>query len=151
MPLYTFNYTSPVALGEARPITQVLQMPDRPPRGTRFYIRQVSATSTDSLANSFRFVNIFIPELMEKDNVQFVQYTADANGILRPSYTSPDGFRYYLTDPNTPLAVNVFPDLNLGRHFLQSHQLTLQVSPMATSTIFGSMYAFSVVVEWNTE
>ena len=153
MPLYTFNFTSPTALGEARSFRQELHMPDRPPRGSRFYIRQVSATSTDSFANSFKYVNVYIPELMgATEQTKFIHYTTDANGHIQLSATPFNGFRYFLSEATAqPFTLNVFPNLNLGRHHLTSNILTLEITPFSNTNILGKIYSYSVVVEWNTE
>jgi hypothetical protein len=153
MPLYTFNFTSPSALGEARTFRQELHMTDKAPRGSRFYIRQVSVTSTDSFANSFKYVNLYIPELMGvTEQTKFVNYTADANGSLQLSATPFDGFRYFLSDALAqPLTLNVFPNLNLGRHHLTSNILTLELTPFSNTNVLGKLYSYSVVIEWNTE
>lgn len=153
MPLYTFNFTSTVALGEARVITQSIELPDRPPRGARFYIRQVSAVSTDTFANSFKYINVYVPELMSRsDIVTFQHYETNASGTTVASHSPYPGFRYFLNDNvAVPYAFNAFPNLNLGRHFLESHYLTLQITPFATLTTLGKLYSFSVVIEWSSE
>ena len=153
MPLYTFNFTSPVVLGEAKTFRQELHLPVRPPRGSRFYIRQVSATSTDSFANSFKYINVHIPELMSgSEQIKFIHYTANATGTLQLSATPFDGFKYFLSDSVAqPFALNVFPNLNLGRHYLSSHTLTLEITPFSDTNVLGKLYSYSVVLEWNTE
>jgi hypothetical protein len=153
MPLYTFNFTSSIALGENRVFRQQLYLPDRPPRGARFYIRQVSASSTDSFPNSFKFVNVYIPELMGvTEQVKFVHYITDSNGQLQQGSAINPGFRYFLTDSTSiPFAINTFPDLNLGRHHLTSHSLTLELTPFNTPSSLGNLYSYSVVVEWTTD
>ena len=152
MPLYTFNFTSQQALGEAAALRQIIQLPDRPPRGARFYIRQVSATSTDSLANSFKYVNVYIPELMGvSDQTNFIHYTSNAAGTLTLSSNAVNGFRYYLDNPNTLITLNAFPNLNLGRHYLQSHTLTLELTPFSAPNVLGKIYSYSIVIEWTTE
>lgn len=153
MPIYTFNFTSNVALGESRVFTQKLYLQDRPPRGARFHIRQVSATSTNTFSNSFKFVNVYIPELMGvTEQVKFIQYTSDNLGNLQLGSASTPGIRYFLTDAvGTPFAINSFPNLNLGRHHLSSQYLTLQITPFNTPTTLGSLYSFSVIIEWDSE
>jgi hypothetical protein len=152
MPLYTFNFTSNAALGEARTFVQQIQMPVRPPRGARFYIRQVSATSTDSISTSFKYINVYIPELMGiTDQTNFIHYTSNANGTTTLSSNPYDGFRYYLDDTRPLLTINAFPNLNLGRHHIHSHTLTLQLTPFASPNVLGTLSSYSVVLEWSTE
>lgn len=153
MPVYTFNFTSTNVLGEAKVITQSILLPDRPPRGARFYLRQVSATSTSQYSSSFRFVSVYIPELMgTTEQVKFLEYNVDVNGNAVSVPPTP-GLRYYLNDIGaiSPLTLNVFPNLSLGRHHLSSHYLTLVFTPFASSTTLGNVYSFSVVIEWDTE
>lgn len=151
MPLYTFNFTSTTATGEARTFVQQIVLPDRPPKGARYFIRQVSALSTDTFANSFKWVNVYIPELMDiTDQCMFQTYDIVNNYPVIVN-TVP-GFRFYLTDPvNTPLAFNTFPNINLGRHHNHFFTLTVQVTPYLSPTQLGKLYSFSVVIEWDTE
>jgi hypothetical protein len=153
MPIYTFNFTSSSPTGEARVFRQPLYIPDKPPRGSRFHIRQVSATSTTTFANSFKFVNVYIPELMgTTEQVKFIQYTVDNQGTPQLGAANTPGIRYFLADGVTsPFALNVFPNLNLGRHHLTSQQLTLELTPFNTPSTLGSLYSYSVVIEWDTE
>jgi len=148
MPLYTFNFTSSEGLGESRVFTQTIALHNRPPRGARYYIRQVSATSTDTYANSFKYVNVFIPELMDNDHANFIQYTLNSNGFPQQVPTNP-GFRYYLNADSVTL--NAFPNLNLGRHHSDEYKLTLILTPYNTVTTLGKLYSYSVVVEWDTQ
>lgn len=152
MPLYTFNFTSSVSTGEARLITQQIVLPNRPPRGARYYIRQVSATSTNTFSNSFKWVHIYIPELMGiTDQCLFQTYTVSSTNVITPSI-EPKGFRFYLPDSTSqPFTMNTFPHLNLGRHHMNDHTLTLQLTPYRDVNTLGHIYSFSVVIEWDTE
>jgi hypothetical protein len=151
MPLYVFNGVSPFAFGEAKTFIQRITFTERPPRGARFFIRQVSASATDTYINSFKYVNVYIPELMGvNEQTRFVQYTIDSN-VVSPA-TASKGFRYYLTDSTSqPLALNAFPNLNLGRHDLTNFFLTLELTPFGSSGQLAPLYSYSIVIEWDNE
>lgn len=151
MPLITFHFTSSISTGEAKQQVQTVLLDNNIPRGARFFIRQVSATSTDTFANSFKFVNVYIPELMDLSQTTFVTYTLTSTGII-PSANTRKGFSYYLTDTvGTPFALNAFPNLNIGRHHLSSPYLTLYLTPYASTNVLGKLASYSVVLEWDTE
>lgn len=153
MPLIVFNFTSSVLSGEARVFKQTAHLPKRPPPNARFYIRQVSAMSTDTFVNSFKFVNIYIPQLMDAEHVKFAQYfISTTTGQETPLLTPYEGLRYYLTDSTTtPFAVNAFPNLNVGMHNVDSFEMTMYLSPIGDGNILKKLYSYSVVVEWTTE
>lgn len=153
MPIYTFNYTSPHPTGEAKTFRQQIQLLQRPPRGSRFHIRQVSATSTDTFENSFKYVSVYIPELMDAtEQIKFIHYTLDSNGTPQIANVPFTGFRYFLSDAvSQPFALNVFPNLNLGRHTITPFTLTLELTPFADTTTVAKLHSYSVVIEWDTE
>lgn len=146
MPLIVFNYTSPTALGETSVFRQIIQLDQAIPSGARFYIRQVSAISTDSV-NPFRYVRVNIPELMALHNqVQFAQYIVN-NNVITPT-SAADGFNFYLADLPT---ASVFPNLSLGRHFISEYNLNLELTAFSSAGVIAPLYSYSVVIEWTTE
>ncbi len=146
MPLLVFNYTSPIALGEARIFQQRVTLDNPIPQGARFYIRQVSAISTDG-ANPFRYVRVNVPELMSVHNqVQFAKYIVNNNAVT--PINTPDGFNFYLADLSAP---SVFPNLSLGRHFLNSYNLNLEMTAFSGTGQVAPLYSYSVVLEWTAE
>lgn len=152
MPLIVFNYTSPNPTGEARVITQMAHLPARPPPNARFYIRQVSASTTDSFANSFKFINVYIPQIMDVDHVKFAQYSITTSGVETPLLSPFEGLRFYLTDSTAaPFALNAFPNLNLGMHNVDSFCMHLHITPVGDNNVIKKIYSYSIVVEWTTE
>jgi len=146
MPLIVFNYTSPVALGETRVFQQRVTLDQPVPKGARFYIRQVSAISTDT-GNPFRYVRVNVPELMSVHNqVQFAQYIVN-NNVITPTPAA-DGFNFYLADLAAP---SVFPNLSLGRHFIAEYNLNLELTAFSGTGVIAPLYSYSVVLEWSTE
>lgn len=153
MPIYTFNYTAPTSAGESRVFRHQILLNTRPPPGTRFYIRQVSATSSATFTNAFKYVNVYIPELMGvTEQVRFIQYTVDATGNPQLGTVTTPGIRFFLDNHSAvlPFTINQFPNLNLGRHQLSSHYLTLELTPFNVTGL-GNIYSYSVVIEWDSE
>lgn len=151
MPSIVFNYTAPTSAGTATTITQRVVFPVRPPGGSRYTIRQVSATSpSTSFTDAFKMVNIYIPELMDGYHTTFQDYTISSGQLVAttPSYK---GIKYFLSESTgQPFAMNLFPHFNLGRQSIDQQYLTLQFTPLSASNTLASIYSYSVVIEWDT-
>lgn len=122
------------------------------PPNARFTLKQVSASTNETLANIFKYVIVYFPELMSTSNHLIARhFKVNANGVLEETVGDP-GLRYYIVDPiSAPFAVNAFPNLYLGRHNLPSTHLRLQIKAVGLNNQIAKLYSFSVVLEWDTE
>lgn len=156
MTIYSFTFKSTNPLGEIRDVfRQQILLPVRPPPGARFYLRQVSAMSTNTYTSSFQSVTVYIPELMGfTDQIKFSEYTINTNGAILPSDVVTKGLQFFLEENinnNSPFSFNTFPNLNLGRHSLTSHFLTLELKALNPISFLPNVYAYTVIIESDTE
>jgi hypothetical protein len=150
MPLVVFQFQNSVGVNQE--FVQRLFLRTVPPRGARFILKQVSASTDQPLLTAFQYIRVAIPEIMsDNDRVLFQTYTINNVGQAVPD-DADDALRYYLTDSSpTPLGVNVFPNLSLGRHSLNSPFLTLTLSGRNAGGATTALTAYTVVIEWDTE
>jgi hypothetical protein len=80
------------------------------------------------------------------NQVQFAEYSVN-NNVMTPINAS-EGFNFYLTDLAAP---SVFPNLSLGRHFINSFNLNLELTAFSGSGQIAPLYSYSIVLEWTTE
>jgi len=151
MPLIVFNFQSDAGLTQT--IQQNVDLITRPPPNARFFLRQVSASTTASYENVFKYVHIYIPQLMSQTSKTiFNNLTVDASNALIPTYNQSPGLRYYLSDPvSQPFAINAFPNLSLGRHTVSDFYMTAYVTGIDFNNTVTKLNAFSIVIEWDTE
>lgn len=146
MPLIAFNFTSPVDNGEARQFVQKVTLPFRLPSGTRFTLKQVSALSNvPELQNLYHYVAVFIPELMGSTNHVFFHNFEMNNNTITNSWAEP-ALRFYKVSQN----FEAFPNLHMGRFYLQTNELTLYIKAMSKDAI-QPLKSYTVVLEWDTE
>lgn len=152
MPLITYNFTSSLVGGEQREFTSDFVLPYRIPQNARFTLKQVSASTNQPLASIFKYVLVYFPELMTSSNqTLFKHFEVGSNGEL-VEVNGDRGLRFFLSDPlQTPYALNIFPNLYLGRHHLHTNHISLKLKAVGLNDQLAYLYSFSVVLEWDTE
>lgn len=152
MPLITYHYTAPQVDGETREFVSDFVLPYRIPHNARFTLKQVSASTNLDLPYLFKYVVVYFPELMTSSNqVLFKHFKIGVNEELQ-EVNGDQGLRFFLTDPvQSPYALNVFPNLYLGRHHLHTTHLSLRFKAVGIDDQLAAVYSFSVVLEWDTE
>lgn len=146
MPLLVFNYTSPTEVTQV--FSSNLIFRTLPANGASFVLKQVSAQSSETFANAFRYIEILLPDIMtDNDRTLFSSFSI-TNGVATPISTPP-GLRYYLTDNTTsPFAIHHFPNLHLGRHHIHSPYFNLQLAARKADGSLASLSSYSIVLEY---
>ena len=154
MPIVVFQYTSSSITGDAATYNQTIPLRYMPPRGSRFILKQVSAISNVSVVSSFKYLVVHFPQLMSGEDKTMMQfYTIDPlTKQAVPSTNMLPGIRYYVTDLyKSPVGINTYPHLNLGRHHLNDPFIHFSISAFNDTGAPAPLYSYNVVLEWDTE
>jgi len=153
MPLVAFNYN---AYPDTDPIDHRVDsvlLRAVPPRNSRWFLRSVQAVYYHNDKEDFRTIEIEVPALFSNDRVRFSNSAEGSTNVPENS------LRFFVNnlvsgsgsqDDSVFKSVNLFPNLNLGRHTLDSSVFSIVVTARTggAGRIPVKIAGYSIVFEY---